>query len=218
MVACRVRFETVEFGDGLDIHVRSLRDLQEFDSSDEASRDLGISSAQWPLFGVLWPSGLQLAAAMSRIELKDRRIMEFGCGLGLASLVLNARGADITATDRHPRAQEMLEFNTQLNGDRRIPFVRTDWDDLSDDLARYDLIIGSDLLYERSHAHAIAGFISRHANPTCETILADPGRSEGGRYDRVMAEHGFVRVPFEAAPNEFSVPPKFQMHAHRRAE
>jgi len=211
-----VKFQTVEINDVLDIHIRSLRDLQEFDAGDKSSEALGISSAQWPMFGVVWASSLQLAVAMSRIDLKNRRIMEIGCGLGLASLVLNTRGADITATDRHPMAQEMLDFNVDLNGGRRIPFVRTDWADMSTTLSRYDLIIGSDLMYERGHAEAVSGFIDRHANPMCETLLADPGRSYCGRYDKCMQAFGFRRIAAVHPPNRHDSSARAQMLLHRR--
>ena len=44
------------------------------------------------------------------------KILEVGCGIGLCSLVLQRRGADITASDYHPLAEEFLRFNAALNG------------------------------------------------------------------------------------------------------
>ena len=42
----------------------------------------------WPLFGLLWPSGAQLAARLgARPVTPGERILEIGCGLALASLV-----------------------------------------------------------------------------------------------------------------------------------
>lgn len=216
VIDCRVRFQTVEINEDLDIHVRSLRTLQEFDEHDGRGQTLGISSAQWPIFGVLWKSSLQLAVAMAKFEIDDRRILEIGCGLGLASLVLNSRGADITATDRHPCAQEMLDFNVDLNGGPSIPFVRADWATLETTLSRYDLIIGSDLMYERGHAEAVSSFIGRHAKPSCETLLADPGRKQCGRYDRCMRALGFSRRLLVHPPNAHEAPPGLQMLLHGR--
>ena len=81
-----------------------------------------------------------------------KRILEIGCGVGLASLVLNHRGADITATDYHPEANNFLKKNTHLNEDPDISFIRTGWEDLSPNtLGFFDLLIGSDLLYERNN-------------------------------------------------------------------
>jgi predicted nicotinamide N-methyase len=99
----RVRYQTLEFED-VDIHVRALRDNQEYSDDDGEAEKLGISSAQWSLFGVLWASGEALARHLFDYNIEGLRILEVGCGLGLASLVLNHRHADITATDYHPEA------------------------------------------------------------------------------------------------------------------
>lgn len=101
MSSPRVKYQTIEF-DNTDIHVRSLRDNQEFSDDDGIAEALGISSASWPLFGVLWDSGLVLAHQINTREFAGKRILEVGCGLALASLLLNHRKADITVTDYHP--------------------------------------------------------------------------------------------------------------------
>ena len=51
----RFRFQTIEMG-GEDFHLRSLRDVQQCPSVIDDMESLGISSATWPLFGVLWQS------------------------------------------------------------------------------------------------------------------------------------------------------------------
>jgi len=56
----RFRYQTCEFGEH-DIHYRSLRDKQQFEDINGEAEALGISSACWPIFGVLWPSGEVLA-------------------------------------------------------------------------------------------------------------------------------------------------------------
>lgn len=68
--------------------MRSLLDRQQFHDPDGNAEALGISSATWPLFGLLWPTGRVLAHAMVSFELKGRRVLELGCGMALASLVV----------------------------------------------------------------------------------------------------------------------------------
>ena len=149
MSRIRVSYQTIEFGE-TDIHVRTLRDRQQFADDEGIAAGLGISSAIWPYFGVIWDSGRVLAHIMYEYEAGGKRILEIGCGIGLASLVLNQRRMDITATDYNPEAGSFLEENVALNGGRPIPFVRIGWeDDEHGSLGRFDLIIGSDLLYER---------------------------------------------------------------------
>lgn len=186
----RVRYQTHEFG-AMDIHLRTLRDKQQFSDDDGVAAKLGISSAAWPLFGIVWPSGEVLAHFMQDFDVAGRRILEVGCGIGLASLMLNQRLADITATDRHPEAQYFLEENVRLNNGARIPFERLGWAEKSGILGDFDLIIGSDLLYEEDHIDLLAGFIDRHARSACEVIIVDPGRGQHARFSKKMVGLGY---------------------------
>ena len=190
MAPLRFRYQTIEFGD-TDIHLRTLRDNQQFSDNDDIAANLGICSAAWPMFGVVWVSGEVLAHLMSQFSIAGKRILEVGCGIGLASLVLNHRLADITATDHHPEAGAFLSENTKLNNGPAIPFVRTGWTDEESDLGEFDLIIGSDLLYEADHAILLATFINQHALPRCEVIIVDPGRGHSNRFGRQMVELGY---------------------------
>lgn len=190
MSPLRVRYQTIEFDD-VDIHVRTLRDNQQFDDEDGIAEALGISSATWPLFGVVWASGEVLAHLMSDYEIVGKRILEVGCGIGLASLVLNHRSADITATDYHPEAENFLQHNARLNDDRQIPFTRTGWGDDVSSLGTFDLIIGSDLLYEDEHVELLAAFIDQHAEARCDVIIVDPGRGKHARFSKRMINLGY---------------------------
>jgi predicted nicotinamide N-methyase len=191
MSPLRFRYQTIEVGD-TDIHLRTLRDRQQFHDPGGVAEELGISSASWPLFGLVWDSGEVLANLMLDYDVAGRRILEVGCGIGLASLLLNQRLADITATDHHPAAEQFLQQNVTLNNGRAIPFVRTGWDDAVSDLGEFDLIIGSDLLYEQDHAALLAGFIDQHARPQCKVIIIDPGRGHGARFSKKMVGLGYV--------------------------
>ncbi|HEY5627044.1 MAG TPA: methyltransferase domain-containing protein, partial [Nitrospira sp.] len=187
--------------------IRTLRDRRQFSDIDGCAERAGISSASWPLFGLVWPSGLALAEAMSCFPVAGKHILEVGCGIGLPSLVLQQRGADITASDYHPLAEEFLRHNTDLNGLAPIQFFKAAWLDPNIDLGRFDLIIGSDLLYERNHPSLLAGFLYDHANPTCQILLADPGRSRCGQISTLLTSQGYRRTEsplYFAKPNRTS--------------
>lgn len=186
----RFQYQTIEFGK-TDIHVRTLRDNFQYEDSDDVARKLGIGSANWPLFGVLWASSEILARIMHTYDIKGKRILEVGCGIGLASLVLNKRLADITATDYHPEVEGYLLVNTQLNQTNTIPFTRTGWDDEKTQLGLFDVIIGSDLLYESTHADSLSEFINQHAKPQCKILLIDPGRKHHARFSKNMVALGY---------------------------
>jgi predicted nicotinamide N-methyase len=190
MTNLRLAYQTVEFGK-TDIHLCTLRDKQEFYDPDGVAEKLGISSAMWSLFGVVWPSGMVLAHFIAGYGTGTKRILEVGCGMALSSLILNKQSADITATDYHPETAKFLQRNALLNEDHPIAYEQVDWADENDDLGLFDLIIGSDLLYEDQHIALLANFIENHSKPTCEVILVDPGRGRKNKISARMIEYGF---------------------------
>ena len=192
MSSIRYRYHTAEFGE-FDIHYRALRDRQQFSDDLGEADAVGISSATWPIFGLVWPSGEILARLMASYDIDGRRILEMGCGIGLASLVLNERMADISATDVHPRAEDFLQHNTQLNNGRHIPFLRTAWEDNQvDRFGIFDLLIGSDLLYEQDHPKFLSMFIKMYAKPNCEVIIVQAQRGYRRKFQYRMETLGFV--------------------------
>lgn len=187
----RVRYTTLEVGN-MDIHIRMLRDILQFSDNDGVAEKLGISSANWPLFGLVWPSSQVLARLMLDHHVKGKRILEVGCGIALASLVLNQRSADITATDHHPETEGFLLYNTDLNNATSIPFVRTGWaQSAMDELGSFDLIIGSDLLYEDQHVELLSRFINQHSRRQCEVVMVDPGRGLHAKFSKKMVTLGY---------------------------
>jgi len=190
MSSLRIRYQTLEFDD-VDIHVRTLRDKQQYLDVDGIAEKLGIFSGTWSLFGVVWPSSEVLAHLMLSYDIAGKKILEVGCGIGLSSLMLNHRLADITATDYHPEVGGFLLKNVELNKGKKIPFVRTGWGDEPSELGKFDLVIGSDLLYEGDQVELLAGFINAHAKPQSEVILVDPGRGYHGRFSKKMVTLGY---------------------------
>lgn len=201
-IPARVRYQTIEFG-SVDIHLCTLRDKQQFSDPQGIAEQLGISSATWPLFGVIWPSSMVLAHYISSYATAGKRILEVGCGMALSSLLLNTQNADITATDYHPEVGFFLKRNTDLNKGKIIDFERVDWSDKTDTLGLFDLIIGSDLLYEEQHIKLLADFMERHANSKCEIIIVDPGRGRKNKLSLLMDQYGFKCSQLEAEQTDY---------------
>jgi predicted nicotinamide N-methyase len=188
-----------------DLLIRSLMDRQQFSDPLHIAERMGISSATWPIFGLLWPSGAHLAARMAlRAVQPAERILEMGCGLALASLVGHRRGADVTASDCHPLTETFLLENLRLNHLPPMKYRRGDWADIEKQpvcgdamssaqvTGQFDLIMGSDVLYDRSASDAAAGFIGRHAEPGAEVWIIDPERGNRAAFSRHMADLGFA--------------------------
>ena len=190
MTNLRLCYQTIEFGN-IDIHLCTLRDKQEFYDPEGTAEQLGIFSAAWPIFGIVWPSSLVLAHHVHNYDIGTKRVLEIGCGMALSSLLLNKLQVDITATDYHPETEAFLNRNSELNGDALIPFERTGWADDNDSLGRFDLIIGSDLLYQDEHVGLLSNFIWEHSNPQCEVIIVDPGRGRKNKLAKKLLKLGY---------------------------
>ena len=55
-----VKFQRIGVAGGADLQIRSLLDRQQFFDPEGLALAEGISSATWPLFGLLWPSAQKL--------------------------------------------------------------------------------------------------------------------------------------------------------------
>ena len=181
---------TVQVG-GHAYRLRVLSDRQQFADPDGHSARLGISSAQWSLFGQLWPAGRLLAQAMSRADVAGKRVLELGCGIGLASLVLQRRCATIVVSDVHPLAESFLAYNAALNALPAVHYRQLCWDRPLPTLGDFDMVIASDVLYERGQAELLSEVIARHARPASEVLITDPGRGQSGAFTRLLELQGY---------------------------
>ena len=172
--------------------IRGLKDKQQFFDPDGVAELAGISSTTWSLFGNVWPSGMILAEMINIHVLDGLRVLELGCGLGLASLVAHRRGADITASDYHPSARDFFAENVRLNQMTPMSFSLCDWSKLQPEMGLFDLIIGSDLLYEPNHPALLSAFIDQHSKPTVEVIIIDPDRRQQREFTRTMEGLGYA--------------------------
>lgn len=200
------RVHDIRIGDHA-YRIRALSDLQQFADPDHRAERAGISSAQWSLFGQLWPSGRVLAETMDGYDVAGKRILELGCGLGLSSLVLQQRGANVVATDYHPLAEPFLAYNSALNGLPAVVYRELRWDVPHATLGRFDLIIGSDILYESGHAAQLAILLARHTHEHSEVLITDPGRGNSAPFTRALAAQGFSVIEQRSRMNERDEPP-----------
>jgi hypothetical protein len=123
-----IRIRTLRFG-GHDFRIRSLSGLQQHADPDPPARRLGISSAQWRLFGHVWPAGRSLAQAMADHDVAGKHALELGCGLGLASadgevsITSPGRGnsAPFTRAMRK-REYEAMERRAPMDDEDRPPY------------------------------------------------------------------------------------------------
>jgi predicted nicotinamide N-methyase len=134
-----------------------------------------------PYFGVIWPAARALTEALARrgSALAGVRVLELGCGLALPALVAAKLGARVTATDLHPEVPGFLAKNLAHNDlpPHALEYLELDWrtDGLSG--RTFELVVGSDILYEAGHPAPVAHALAAHVAPGGSILLADPGRA-----------------------------------------
>lgn len=212
----QLKFETVT-GCGNELHLRTLLDRQQYHDPLGEAESEGISSAAWPIFGMLWPSGRVLAQVMLTFEIAGKRILELGCGLALPSLVVHRRGGDITASDCHPLAASFLLENLSLNQLPAMKYQAGNWSRTNPLLGSFDLIIGSDVLYDREQPEALSEFIDLHSGHDVEVLIMDPDRGNRSVFNRRMRSLGFTHTetPVVSLPGRGS-PYKGRLLCYRR--
>ena len=175
----------------IDYLIRSLLDSQQFDDQKMAAAALGISSATWSLFGIVWPAAKVLADLVQAINLTGKRVLEIGCGIALSSIVLHRQGVNITASDYHPLTQEFLDRNILRNGLTPIKYLTGNWETENPLMGEFDFIIGSDILYQPAHIDDVSGFIDRHSSDDVKVLIVDPGRQNRAKFTHKMQSLGY---------------------------
>lgn len=202
----KTRLQHIRISPTESLRIRSLADHMQYADPLGHAQSLGIGPAVWPLFGLVWPSSIQLARKLKNRPIRaDESILELGCGLGLTSLVMHKRGAQIHASDCHPMVPHFLKLNQALNGLSDLPYVHAQWGEEScpDLLAslglkparqRYDLIVGSDLLYEGNTPAQLAQLVDQRAKRQAEVWVVDPDRGHRNKFTQEMSRYGFELV------------------------
>ncbi|HKU59139.1 MAG TPA: class I SAM-dependent methyltransferase [Gaiellaceae bacterium] len=135
-----------------------------------------------PYWAELWPAARALVEALP--DVRDLRVVELGCGLGVPSLVAASRGADVTAVDWAEDAIALLRDNAKRNG-LTLRAERRDWREPWDE--RFDLVIAADVLYEHRNVEPV---LNRLRELAPAALLALAGRPYEDAFLRLARESG----------------------------
>jgi predicted nicotinamide N-methyase len=161
-----------------------------------------------PYWAELWPSSRALARRVGTRALHGARVLELGCGLGLPSIAAALAGGRVLATDWSPDAVAFTERNAAANG-ARLQAAVVSWADTDELLARgpWDLVIGSDLLYEGRNVALVLDVIETVAD---HAIIADPGRPTSIEFEASAASSWDLHTEIDDGP------PRIALHELRR--
>lgn len=141
----------------------------------------------------LWPSSWLLMDFLSHQWLhKGVRIMELGCGWGLAGIFCaKNHGAEVTGVDIDSEVFPYLQLHTKINHVEVTP-LQLEFDELTGDhLNGIDVMIGADICFWDSLAHSLKRVIEHALKQGVRyVILADPGRSSFEKLGRHFVQKG----------------------------
>lgn len=173
------RFDTT-VGD-IEIGDRTLSILRPRNSDDLIREEDFVKDERLPYWADIWPSSTILASRLVLLaddgrDRTGRRGLELGCGVGLVTTAAIIAGYEMTATDYYTDALAFTRANAWRNTKKTPQAGMMDWRSFPREARGFDLILASDVLYEKEYARLLPGIFKRALAPGGIVILADPGR------------------------------------------
>jgi predicted nicotinamide N-methyase len=142
-----------------------------------------------PYWAQPWPGSILLAEIiLDGAPGEGRTAIELGAGIGIASLAAAMMGWAVTTTDYDADAIAFAELNAQRTGvtlagtallDYRVPPEQA-----------WQLVLGSDLLYERKKCEPVARWIAAGLHAEGMALLSDPNRGAADDFPERCARLG----------------------------
>ena len=143
-----------------------------------------------PYWTYLWDSAITLAHHISELgDLKNKHILEIGCGFGLVGIVANLYGADVIFTDFEIEALYFVLENSQQNGIDSAKLIQMDWTTPCLD-AKFDIILASDVIYDQQNWKSIIGLLRDLLKGNGIALFSEPNRENASGFFDLIEENG----------------------------
>ena len=160
---------------------------------DTLSKEDQCGTLHLPYWTYLWPSAIGLARYIDMSDgFEGQRVLEIGCGFGLAGIVACQKGGTVLFTDYELDTLTFAQYNALQNGGAdHASFVQMDWNNscLKGEFSR---ILASDVIYEDTHWNPILALLQTHLSPNGEAIFAEPNRTSVSGFLERVGRYGFT--------------------------
>lgn len=172
---------------GWELEILRPASVDDLISEEEFNQD-----GRLPYWADVWPSALGLAKRLLREAGDGRTLLELGCAVGYTACLAARLGFRVTATDYYADAGKFVQLNAALNG-LPIPTERmVDWRDYPADLRGFDMVIASDVLYEKPYCDLVANCFAFSLAPHGLGLLTDPQRILAADFPAAAARNGLI--------------------------
>lgn len=181
---------------------RSMDDLLETHADPQAER--------MPYWAEVWPAAVGLARLLMRgPPLDGRRVLDLGCGIGLAGIAAGKRGAAaVVFADREPAALQFARFNAEHNGipADRVQTQLLDWFQATA-AGTFDLLLLADVAYEARNHEPLLRHVRQCLAAGGKALLGDPYREQVDPFvTRVQQEFATEVVALDTSFQDRRVP------------
>ena len=146
-----------------------------------------------PYWTYLWPSAIGLARHLDwSHQFAGHRVLEIGCGFGLAGIVACQKGGIVLFTDYERDTLSFARYNALQNGcAERASFLQMDWNTPCLK-GKFSRILASDVIYEDTHWNPILALLQTHLTPDGEAIFSEPNRTSASGFLERISRYGFT--------------------------
>lgn len=169
----------------------ALIDEEEFDRDERL-----------PYWADVWPSSIVMARHVAMLDAAGKTLLELGSGAGLVATAAALAGFHVTVSDYYEDSLRFSRANVQRHAHVDPAAQLLDWRALPGNLPRYDVVVGSDVLYEKQYGILVAEAIARTLKGDGRAYITDPGRIATRDFIDEITRRGLhvrtlERVPFD---------------------
>lgn len=182
----------------LTVHLETIDDTESLldDLIERGPEDPDYQDEVLPYWADLWHSALGLTEIMVERsdELRGKKVIELGCGLGLPGIAAVMLGAEVTFTDYVADALAFARRNLEHNvAEHNARFLELDWRNPAIN-ETFDFVLAADVAYEKRFFTPLYSTIEGLLAPDGECWLSEPGRPIARAFLSGFTDRGFQEI------------------------